>query len=697
LNFYEIISIPDNFDKKAFIESLLGEAFIMYYEPKGMHAYLVSKSNGNLSGCSLLQKEISGDFAFLAAYPTSSIENAIERAYIDGFGLIFAFVPASKDYVEEVKRRTEKRLSEYGVRFVKSLGPHSGSIQMDLFYKYDERKLLESIIEMLGKIIIENGRSYKFFILSKDEHYEKVSKLFETSLILMENGHISFNSIEEAFAKLSKIESIPLSTEYVSKLLHIPRSVKRLNNIDTPFPSPGGSISVGHFMDGSIRESNIEVKLSPSSFNLGCLITGVPGTGKSFAAMHMIEQLLKQGSKVVVISPTKEWSYFAVKNNIKLIRLYSSNNFKINFFKCDSSIPIEKFYENLAMLIASASRAGPYTYSMEKSLLSAFHKAYSSNAPDPQEVYNQIEDAIIEQHAKKNNVGVKYSKHGENIMASLENLRLMLSRPEFSYKEGLDFLSLIDGSVVFDLSNVSNNMKPFFYSLILNQIYSIADTFPEDGDEKLRLEIVLEEAQMVFGSDELSAPVLDLKERMQDFRKKGIGAMLITHNIVDINQSIRRLCQNKFYFRQSPDMVKFAISDMGLSESASNRLKNLERGLCAINYIDSSKLPNGPMFVKMNNFYLPECEIKDSLSKRYYKDTKIIIGENFNGKEVELYYLGEKISSSKIENGVVLFKGLIAGKEYSILILGEKKKDTISLKFKAEELVDLSKEPALHK
>ena len=66
-------------------------------------------------------------------------------------------------------------------------------------------------------------------------------------------------------------------------------------------------------------------------------------------------------------------------------------------------------------------------------------------------------------------------------------------------------------------------------------------------------------------------------------------------------------------------------------------------------------------------------------------------------KEVELYYLGEKISSSKIENGIVLFKGLISGKEYSIIILGEKKKDTISLKFKAEELVDLSKEPALHK
>jgi hypothetical protein len=158
------------------------------------------------------------------------------------------------------------------------------------------------------------------------------------------------------------------------------------------------------------------------------------------------------------------------------------------------------------MLIASASNAGPYKNSLEKALLAAFHKVYKLvKDPDPQEVYEAIEEAIIEQHGKRTNVGVKYTKHGENTMAALENLRLMLSRPEFAQRNGIDFSKLVKSGVVFDLSEVSNNMKTFFYALILNQVYNIADTFAEDGDDKLRLLIVLEEAQLAFG-DELSAP-----------------------------------------------------------------------------------------------------------------------------------------------------------------------------------------------
>jgi len=206
---------------------------------------------------------------------------------------------------------------------------------------------------------------------------------------------------------------------------------------------------------------------------------------------------------------------------------------------------------------------------------------------------------------------------------------------------------------------------------------------------------VLEEAQLAFG-DELSAPTLDLRERIQDFRKKGIGLILITHNVTDINPAIRRLCQNKFYFRQSSDIVKLALSDLGFGEEASNRLRYLERGICALSYVYANgkeRLLEGPVFVKVNEFNLPEYKIKDHFTRRFYTSVKLNLGSEYNDKLVELYYLGEKISSAIVVNGEVTFDNLIMGKKYKLLIPAEHKKDTKSIIIKAEALP--VKEPAL--
>jgi len=675
---------------------MLGEAFSLMYELDNKRMIVSCKANIQQPGFNKISYEIGGDFRFVVAQQINNVEKIINLAYNFAGKLLFAFVPTDIKYVENIKKKVEHRLSRYGVRFTRTLGFHSGSMQMELFYKYDERKMLEFILEMLNKIIFENGRSYKFFILISSKDFDNLYKLIEPNLFTIELGAIKFSSISEAFERLSEIDSIPISSEYASALISFPSFIKRLDKIKTGFPSTSGDIFIGEFLEDSIKNSNMYVGINKSALNLGSIITGMPGTGKTYVAMSIAEQALKTGSSIVIISPTKEWASFAIKNNLKLIRLYSSNNFCINFFKSDTKLPIEKFYENLAMLIASASNAGPYKNSLEKVLLAAFHKVYKlAKDPDPQDVYEAIEEAIIEQHGKRTNVGVKYTKHGENTMAALENLRLMLSRPEFAQRNGIDFNKLFKSGVVFDLSEVSNNMKAFFYALILNQVYNIADTFAEDGDDKLRLLLVLEEAQLAFG-DELSAPALDLKERIQDFRKRGIGLILITHNITDISPAIRRLCQNKFYFRQSPDIVRLALSDLGFGEEASNRLKYLERGVCALSYVYANgkeRLLEGPVFVRVNEFNLPECRIKDHFTRRFYTSVRLNLGSEYNDKLVELYYLGEKISSAVVVNGEVAFDNLIIGKRYKLLIPAEHKKDTKSMIIKAEALS--AKEPAL--
>ena len=196
--------------------------------------------------------------------------------------------------------------------------------------------------------------------------------------------------------------------------------------------------------------------------------------------MHLIRNAMDSNRiPAVIISPTGEWEAFGESMGFHVLRLYDSK-VTFNLFKCDSEINIERFYENLAMLLAAASDAGPYTGPLEKCLLAAFRRIYSrTRAPDPVNVYDAIEEAVIEQHAKRSNVGIKYTKHGENIKASLENLRQMLNRPEFAYEEGVDFEKIIERGAVFDLSLVSNKLKIFFYALLLNQAYSMADSLDE--------------------------------------------------------------------------------------------------------------------------------------------------------------------------------------------------------------------------
>ncbi|EQD34571.1 hypothetical protein B1B_17138, partial [mine drainage metagenome] len=139
--------------------------------------------------------------------------------------------------------------------------------------------------------------------------------------------------------------------------------------------------------------------------------------------------------KIAVLSSTSEWDSFAISHNFHMVRLYS-DRIPINFFACGRQSDKVKFYEDLSVLLSAASKSGPYRNPMEKCLLNAFKRSYRDNhAPDPLDVYNDIEDSIIRLHGKRTNVGVKYTKHGENIKSALENLRTILSRDEFSSAE----------------------------------------------------------------------------------------------------------------------------------------------------------------------------------------------------------------------------------------------------------------------
>lgn len=449
-------------------------------------------------------------------------------------------------------------------------------------------------------------------------------------------------------------------------------------------------------MKDAVFDTKKMIGIEASSLNLGTIITGLPGSGKTNEAMAIIDSIANSGkTKFCVISPTDEWSRFAQGHGFYLLKLYDSKT-AINFFTCPDNVSREKFYEDLAMILSSASNAGPYRNPMEKCMLNAFRKVYAvTNNPDPVALYGAIEDSIRKFHAKKTNTGYRYTKHGENIRSALENLRAILSRPEYSAKDGMKLDQVLEKGVVFDLSNVSGNTKPYFYALILNQIYSITSAFDTSGDNELRMLLCIEEAQTIF-KDKDSPAVQDLRYRIQDFRKQGIGLMLLAHNVVDIEQSVRRLCQTKIYLKQAPDVAQVAAKELiftrATEEEVVLKLKHLDSRIGAFSYIVKSgdeKISQDTIFIRTKDYERRREAQSLNQGPDYARppeiiDAKIcleaIVSDSveqrsviLNMKGIRLLFLGEEVAEAEIINGKLpTIAGLLKGKEYMVQLLDRK-------------------------
>ena len=187
-------------------------------------------------------------------------------------------------------------------------------------------------------------------------------------------------------------------------------------------------------------------------------------------------------------------------------------------------------------------------------------------------------------------------------------------------------------------------------------------------------------------------------QRIQNFRKKGVGLMLITHSVTDIEPRIRRLCQTKLYFRQSADVAKYAAEDLLFDEKDKDllveRLKTLEQGVCALNCIEGSagkRRPASSLFISIPQVTIPEPHLEEVTSRGYAVPGKTAMeirvmdhdGNARGDTKIQVFFLGEKVHEGRTDqHGIIRVENTIKDKEYNVSVLGEKRKDMRT--FKAE-------------
>ncbi|MEM3227655.1 MAG: hypothetical protein QXK65_01770, partial [Candidatus Micrarchaeaceae archaeon] len=607
LSFFEVKSLPDkDFDKSLFLEMLGGAVLAVIYDFSRGSTILGIDTEHEWK-LAFTTRAIPGvEFSKLEGYGIDRVTLSINSVYRKSdtiaskmLGDVFSLdkksgllcmllVPVSGRALQDSKRFIERSLESMVVKETTAFMSRgissraSSSQQRDVVGNSEERLLLEEVLGSVNNAILSGATTYKLFSV-----FEKSQDLYDyvsTRFLVLERFEMN-KRLDELDAL--NLKSLPLGTDHVATVVNFYNVRELRYAVQTPNPSSSGNIALGTFMDRGVHDTGKIVSIDMPLLNLGFIVTGLPGTGKTREAMQIVGEVERLGVKrVMVISPTDEWNNFAEENGMRLIRIYK-DAVPINFFRCMEAVDAPVFYEDLAMLLSSASDAGPYRNPMEKCMLNAFKKVYESEKnPDPVLTYGEIEESIISLHAKRTNVGVKYTKHGENIKSALENLRSILRRPEYAGREGLKFEELIKNGVVFDLSNVSNKFKPYIYALLLNQAYMLANSFDTEGDKELRMLICIEEAQTILERRINNAASEDLKYRIQDFRKKGVGLLLLTHNIDDVEKGIRRLCQLKLYLKQAPDTADAAAEDLVFTyaerEDVVKKLKHLDSRVGAL-------------------------------------------------------------------------------------------------------------------
>jgi hypothetical protein len=743
--FYKFSTIPAKGIDKDSIFAIIGpQIFVVVYDALNSNTLIGIKTNPQKDRVNEIERIVPGvkfelvnntpldvpqKLEVLSFYkrPKESGDHTLsdffELAH-SGF-LAVVFIPVVSKALEDAKDFIEKTLSRRSVKetyssFKSALASRvSVASHMDIFIGSEETMLLSDTLESINNTLLNNGTVYKtFFIIP--QNFNEIQEFVNSRFLILSASKCA-EPFDELISKLDKTKSLPFGMDHLKYLLE-PYGASRLSyTIPTTAPSTKAGIEIGTFMKSGVSKTNLIVRIAPSTLNLGFMITGLPGTGKTTEAMAIIDELLKgefTGSrlKVIIITPTDEWNSFAVSHGMYLLKLYD-DRVPFNFFRRPRCIDSARFYENLAMVLSSASNAGPYQNPMEKCMLNAFRKIYTNeDEPDPTVVYDAIENSIIDLHAKRTNTGVKYTKHGENIRSALENLRGILARPEFSTSKGVKFEDLIHTGAVFNISNASGTTRAYLYALILNQAYAITSSFDTNGDDELRLLICLEEAQTMFG-DKDSAAVQDIKQRIQDFRRQGIGLMLLTHNVSDIDSGIRRLCQSKLYLKQASDMAAIASKDIIFTFAAEDeiplKLKLLDSRTGAFSYITKEgkeKMTQDTIFVRTKEYSNTNTQMGEDLLGKLMERNALKLPEEIDAiinigtvgidlktskpimpvHAIRFKYLGEIIAEHAIEPGRYITERLVAGKNYKLQLIDWKGRLLKEVSVTAKNRINLS-------
>jgi len=558
--------------------------------------------------------------------------------------LLITFHPTTEEEVIKEIERCEKTISssEMGIRSGVSLDIPAFMIPKMTSESKNRRLYKDTVraaytserLTMLNKSLVTGDSVFRVVAVGFGEDKEIIKQQFYTKFPVYQLS-LKQNEIDYLNYGLPINKGELISGEYAGRLILF-TSEMAPENIVVDIPPLQQVFKEGVFLGNEmlkgVNTTERKIRFHKSAFNVHSEISGMQGMGKTTLATMIANYALEEKVGTIVLTPDNEWSRLGREKKDIIIVPFRKNP-PINLVERPRDVPADIFYQNLSILLSSSAGAGPYTRPLRSVLLSAFTKLYKENPnPSLEEVYIAIDDAIEEMFGLVNwKTGEKtFDKYGQNLKSSLEAFRQILLKENYRVREGVRMDDCIKRGAVFDLSGVSDLIRPLIYAFLLSQIFSrVMVRFDEKGDMDPRLLIIVEEAHLVFREDRhyregAEEATRELESRLGQLRKRGVGIMLITHFINQLAEGIRRHTQSRFVFKQDSIGAEDAVKDLAFDPSrdhqelAMTKLLKLKKFECASLLVNEDREVVGPFFMKIRPEFtesLSEDEIENNLER----------------------------------------------------------------------------------
>ena len=452
-------------------------------------------------------------------------------------------------------------------------------------------------------------------------------------------------------------------------------------------------ISLGNIFNmGKVIEEN-KVELDLESLSMHTFISGATGSGKSNTIYHLLNKLMIEDIKFMVIEPAKG-EYKKVLGHRKDVRVFGTNPnltelLRINPFRFPKEIHV---LEHIDRLIEIFNVCWPMYAAMPAILKEAIIQSYKKCGWDLDLSINLEKDnffpTFIDLLEELKNV-IKLSEYSEEVKANyvgslttrVKSLTNGLNGQIFSSKE-IDNEVLFDTNVIVDLSRIgSQETKSLLMGILVMRLSEYRMSTSKTSNRKLHHITVLEEAHNILraknsvssveGSNVGEKAVEMISNAIAEMRTYGEGFIIADQSPSAVDISAIRNTNTKIIMRLPEENDrKIAGKSAALKDEQINEIARLPKGVAVVYQNDWIEA----VLCQINKF--------DGEEKEYnYKDEKIYNEKKKTNSTLINFILNnrldspDKINQKEVENAIENFEGSTQLKIELLSLLNQYRRD----------------------
>ena len=475
-------------------------------------------------------------------------------------------------------------------------------------------------------------------------------------------------------------------------------------------------ISLGNIFNmGKVIEEN-KVELDLESLSMHTFISGATGSGKSNTIYHLLDKLMFQDIKFMIIEPAKG-EYKKVLGHRKDVRIFGTNPnltelLHINPFRFPKEIHV---LEHIDRLIEIFNVCWPMYAAMPAILKEAIIQAYRKCGWDLDLSINFKNDnffpTFIDLLEELKNV-IKLSEYSEEVKSNyigslttrVKSLTNGLNGQIFSSNE-INNEILFDTNVIVDLSRVgSQETKSLLMGVLVMRLSEHRMATSKTSNRKLHHVTVLEEAHNILraknsassveGSNVAEKAVEMISNAIAEMRTYGEGFIIVDQSPSAVDISAIRNTNTKIIMRLPEENDrKIAGKSAALKEEQINEIARLPKGVAVVYQNDWIEA----VLCQINKF---DGEEKDYhyRDKEIYNEKKKINSTLINFILNNRLDSPDKIDLKEVEDAIENFEGSTQLKIELILLLKQYRKNgKLKLWQSDEEKANLFKQSVIVK